>query len=213
MQMARSQCDMTLPLLQMRHTSLLTIVLYITQQFPVAFFCWFISVDKVISGVVQQSFEFHERKASCGFFNISESNNHRLFQTHSKPTVFMKEAIKNQRFCEWLFELVLRIAVIYQNWFFEFLKTIVMNPKSQPEYHQGFVPVFVNSPTMVIYQNKISIQQMLIHICFCLQKGSQKKFPSLERIRKRGRIDFKPSSRIQRTQGTSKKPQRKYSPL
>jgi hypothetical protein len=45
----------------------------------------------------------------------------------------------------------LRIAVIYQNWFFDFLKTIVMNPKSHPEYHQGSVPVFDNSPTMVIY--------------------------------------------------------------
>ncbi len=67
MQMARPQCDMTHPLLQMRHTSLLTMVLYNIEQFPVAFFCWFISVDKVIFNVVQ-SFEFHERKADCGFF-------------------------------------------------------------------------------------------------------------------------------------------------
>jgi len=91
MQMARPQRDMTLPLLQMRHTSLLTMVLYNIEQFPVAFFCWFISVDKVIFNVVQSLKE----KPVVVFFNISESKNHRLFQTHLNPTVFMKHAIKN----------------------------------------------------------------------------------------------------------------------
>jgi hypothetical protein len=65
-----------------------------------------------------------------------------LLQTFEEPVFFMKELAqkKNCRFLapSLLLILLFRTAIIYQNWFSEFLITAVMRLKNSPDYQWRF---------------------------------------------------------------------------